>query len=129
MSTRVKDLYLEMARYGVILENMGDVKKEIQSKSYPINFFISVPEKSHLTLEDGTPAIGEDLAKFFKQKLFETLVGDLNDYGIKNEDISKDFRLMFKIREEEWTLEKEQISSGSAFLVLMQSAQNEKFTK
>ncbi len=119
---RIKVLYLEMARYGVYLENMGDVFKEIESSNYPINFFISVPKKSHLTLEDGTPAIGEDLAKFFKQKLFETLAGDLQ--VIRPNDLLNFVKVLFKVREEEWTLEKEQISTGTAFVTAVRLFQN-----
>lgn len=108
-------LVLRLAQYGV---NIEDETKPIERTptSSGLTFFISVPKSSELTLEDGTEACGEALAKYVKRLVYENHQNFV--FGLDNgrfkpfEDIFKfEVKVKYKERDEIWTREKEEKST------------------
>lgn len=109
------ELVLRLAQYGV---NIEDETKPMErtATSSGLTFFISVPKNSELTLDDGTEACGEALAKYVKSLVYknhqEFLFGVDNGRFKPFEDIFKfEVKVKYKERDEIWTREKEEKST------------------
>ena len=109
------ELVLRLAQYGV---NIEDETKPMErtATSSGLTFFVSVPKNSELTLEDGSEACGEALAKYVKTLVYENHQNFL--FGVDNgrfkpfEDIFKfEVKVKYKVRDEIWTREKEASST------------------
>lgn len=107
------NLFLRSAQFGVELK--GEPKPmERTATSSGITFFISVPKKSELKLDDGSEASGEALAKWFKQMVIDS--HDEVVYGVDNLRhlhglINFKVSVKYKVRDEIWTEEKEEQST------------------
>ncbi len=104
------NLFLRSAQYGVEIE--GDAKPlERTLTSSGIAFFISVPERSELKLDDGSEASGEALAKWFKQAVInshdEVLYGTEEKFSQFRGLIDFKVSVKYKTRDEVWTRAKE----------------------
>lgn len=107
------NLFLRSAQFGVELEREPEPMERTMTSS-GITFFISVPKKSELKLDDGTEASGEALAKWFKQMVIDS--HDEVVYGVDNLRHFHGFidfkvSVKYKVRDEIWTEEKEEQST------------------
>ena len=124
------ELVLRLAQYGVNIE--GETKPmERTATSSGLTFFISVPMRSELTLEDGTEACGEALAKYVKTLVYQNHQNFL--FGVDNgrfkpfEDIFKfEVKVKYKVRDELWTREKEEKSTIDMMVKMAMYDKNEK---
>lgn len=117
------DIFLLFAKYGVDHDDVKVTNSNMDGFE-EMTFFISVPSKSHLVLDSGEEASGEILAKMLKRSIidrriehvktcFEKITGssEILDYIIFREIAESTTKLRFKVRNEEWTRQKEEEST------------------
>lgn len=114
--------YLDFARYGAEIEQRT---WENRQPNKPLTFFITVPRTSHLKLENGKEAVGEELAKYLKDIVWKSMTDGLatddrlTKYNLAPEQIDQILagtrpKIKFKVREDDWTREKEEQSTLAA---------------
>lgn len=115
----IDTMILNLARYGVKIE---DIKHEPESlfKSV-VRFFVTVPQSSDLTLEDGTEASGENLAKYIKAVYSMHRDELLKIYGLDSkmiQEVEEEVKVKYKLRDERWTRSKEEENTLTMMLAI-----------
>lgn len=104
-------ILMEFSMRGIEIENLKEDKTN--RFVYEIKLYLSVPSKSHIKDDDGNELAGDYLLKWAKEKIYE-ITGE----KLKHLAPFIKFRIFGKIRNEEWSREKEENNNLKTLQIL-----------